>query len=88
MKQWPTIETNGAIFVWYHADGEKPTWEPEIIKEITANQWVYQVRTEHHVNCHMQEIPENGADVSENYSQNILAFALKLTTSPTLGCSP
>ena len=34
------------------------------MQEISNNQWVYQGRTEHFVNCHIQEIPENGADIA------------------------
>lgn len=56
-------ETNGWIFVWNHAEGES-SWDIPIIEEIETGEWVFQGRNEYYVNCHIQEIPENGADVS------------------------
>lgn len=56
-------ETNGWIFVWNHSEGETP-WEIPIIEEIETGEWVFQGRNEYYVNCHIQEIPENGADVN------------------------
>ncbi|XP_064649514.1 cholesterol 7-desaturase nvd-like [Lineus longissimus] len=64
VKAYPTYEINGWIYVWYHAEGEEPFWWPEEIKEITNGSWSYRGRTEHNINAHIQEIPENGADVA------------------------
>lgn len=47
--------------MWYHADNEKPSWYPPR-DEIISN-WTYRGRSEHYVNAHIQDIPENGADV-------------------------
>ena len=54
---------NGEIFVWHHADNEEP-WEMPSIKEIENGEWVYHGRNEYMVNVHIQDIPENGADVA------------------------
>jgi len=58
------LERNGLIMIWHHADSESPTWEPPIIPEVESGAWVYQGRNEFFVNCHVQDIPENGADVA------------------------
>ncbi|CAG2114361.1 unnamed protein product, partial [Medioppia subpectinata] len=62
IKVWQTIELNKTIFVWYHSDSSSPHWDPIEIQEIERNVWRYEGRTEHIINCHFQEIPENGAD--------------------------
>uniref|UniRef100_A0AC35EYK3 Cholesterol 7-desaturase n=1 Tax=Panagrolaimus sp. PS1159 TaxID=55785 RepID=A0AC35EYK3_9BILA len=65
---WPIVERNCHIYVWYHCDGEEPTWEIPIISEAESGEWKYKGRTEHEIMCHIQEIPENGADIAHlNY---------------------
>ncbi|XP_075041595.1 cholesterol 7-desaturase nvd-like [Mixophyes fleayi] len=64
IKAWSTCELNGMVFVWYHCDGIEPTWNVPEQEEITSKEWVYRGRTEHYVNCHIEEIPENAADVA------------------------
>lgn len=63
VKKWDVIEANGFICIWFHADNEEPSWYPPLIPEIVSGDWKYGGRTENIVNCHLQEIPENGADV-------------------------
>ena len=62
LRKWSCGESHGFVFVWHHADGEKPYWELPQAKEITDGEWSYGGRSEHLVNCHLQEVPENGAD--------------------------
>lgn len=64
MKAWPCDESNGFIYMWYHAENEQPTWKVPLIPEIASKRWVYSGRSEYLVNAHIQEIPENGADVA------------------------
>ncbi|XP_006009329.1 cholesterol 7-desaturase nvd [Latimeria chalumnae] len=64
IKTWASCEINGMIFVWYHCDGHDPTWSIPEQEEITSKDWVFRGRTEHFVNAHIQEIPENAADVA------------------------
>ncbi|KAI9563174.1 hypothetical protein GHT06_010632 [Daphnia sinensis] len=67
VKKWPTHEVNGFIFVWYHAESDKmlePEWTVPELDEISSGRWHYRGRTEYKVNVHIQEIPENGADVA------------------------
>jgi cholesterol 7-desaturase len=63
LKKWMSQETNGSIFVWYHAENDEP-WTLPSIKEIDDGDWVYHGRNSFEINCHIQEIPENGADVA------------------------
>ncbi|KAF1751032.1 hypothetical protein GCK72_017584 [Caenorhabditis remanei] len=65
---WPCIERNNSIYLWYHCDGLDPEWEIPEISEITQEIWNFGGRTEHELMCHIQEIPENGADIAHlNY---------------------
>lgn len=64
VKAWSSLEINGWIYLWYHAEGIEPNWKPQELEEITSGQWQYKGRTEHYINAHIEEIPENGADVA------------------------
>ncbi|XP_029469916.1 cholesterol 7-desaturase-like isoform X2 [Rhinatrema bivittatum] len=64
IKTWPSCEINGMICIWYHCDGLEPTWSIPEQEEITSKEWVYRGRTEHYVNAHIEEIPENAADIA------------------------
>uniref|UniRef100_A0A3Q1BRJ1 cholesterol 7-desaturase n=1 Tax=Amphiprion ocellaris TaxID=80972 RepID=A0A3Q1BRJ1_AMPOC len=64
VRSWPSCEVNKQILVWFHCDGEEPQWNLPEQQEITRGEWVYRGRTEHFINCHIQEIPENAADVA------------------------
>uniref|UniRef100_A0A2C9JQQ1 cholesterol 7-desaturase n=1 Tax=Biomphalaria glabrata TaxID=6526 RepID=A0A2C9JQQ1_BIOGL len=63
IKSWPCTEVTGWVFFWHHAEGVDPTWQVPSIDEIESGKWVCRGRTEHHINAHIEEIPENGADV-------------------------
>lgn len=58
------IERNGLVLMWYHAKGEAPSWELPIVPELQENKFRCVGIAEHVVACHIQEIPENGADVA------------------------
>lgn len=64
MKTWPSIEMNRSVYLWYHAEGENPSWFPDEIEEIKKRAWTHRGYTQHTVNAHIQEIPENAADVA------------------------
>ncbi|KAK1155773.1 cholesterol 7-desaturase isoform X1 [Acipenser oxyrinchus oxyrinchus] len=64
IKPWPSCELNGMVLVWYHCDGMDPTWQIPEQEEITLKKWIYRGRTEHFINSHIQEIPENAADIA------------------------
>ncbi|CAL8128521.1 unnamed protein product [Orchesella dallaii] len=62
LKTWPVHESFGFIYIWYHAENEKPLWRPDIVAEVESGHWKYRGRSEFRVACHIQEIPENGPD--------------------------
>ncbi|CAJ1070927.1 cholesterol 7-desaturase [Xyrichtys novacula] len=64
VRSWPCCEVNGQILVWFHCDGVEPQWTIPELQEITRREWVYRGRTEHFINAHIQEIPENAADIA------------------------
>lgn len=63
-RSWPSVEINGWIHLWFHAEGLDPTWTIPEFDEITTGTWQYKGRTEHYINAHIEEVPENGADVA------------------------
>ncbi|XP_076139444.1 cholesterol 7-desaturase nvd [Alosa pseudoharengus] len=64
VRCWPSCEINGQILVWFHCDGDEPGWRVPEQREITRGEWVYRGRTEHFINAHIEEIPENAADIA------------------------
>lgn len=64
VKKWECVEVNSFVFVWYHAEGEEPSWYPKDVDAIKNHKWPFHGRSEFLVGCHIQEIPENGADVA------------------------
>ncbi|XP_050522723.1 cholesterol 7-desaturase nvd 1 isoform X2 [Daktulosphaira vitifoliae] len=61
VRKWKSCEAYGFIFVWYHAENEQPDWNPP---RIDLTKLIYQGRTEHYANVHIQDVAENGADPS------------------------
>lgn len=61
VKTWKSCELGGSIFVWHHAENAEP-WNIPVVREVEDGSWVYHGRNEYFVKCHIQEIPENGAD--------------------------
>ncbi|XP_066569444.1 cholesterol 7-desaturase nvd [Amia ocellicauda] len=64
IRTWTSCEVNGMVLVWYHCDGLDPAWSLPEIEEICRGEWVYRGRTEHFINAHIEEIPENAADIA------------------------
>lgn len=62
LKSWPLVETNQAIYVWYHPKDEEPMWEVPEFEEANSDDWGELQRTEWIVETHPQEMAENGAD--------------------------
>lgn len=63
IRHWISKEMHEMIFIWYHIENEEP-WELPEIEEVESKEYVYQGRNEFIVSCHIQEIPENGADLA------------------------
>ncbi|XP_072015574.1 cholesterol 7-desaturase nvd-like [Amphiura filiformis] len=64
IRTWRCLEVNGEIMMWFHAEEEEPDWFPPEIEGIKNGTMIYHGYTEHHVNAHIEEIPENGADLA------------------------
>ncbi|XP_077987185.1 cholesterol 7-desaturase nvd-like [Glandiceps talaboti] len=64
VKSWTSMERNGLIYIWFDAEGRAPSWEPPIIEEVDNGKWSFRGYSEHHINSHVEEVPENGSDVS------------------------
>lgn len=74
LMKYRSIEINRMIFLWHHehnfvSDSYDPTkvlvepeWDIPIIPGM--EDFVYHGRVQHEIACHIQEIPENGADVA------------------------
>jgi len=63
IRSYPTVERNGQIYFWYHADDEAPSFEPPTIEEWSAPGWTQEWRrAEWTIRGHPQEILENGVD--------------------------
>lgn len=81
VKSYTTMEINGWVYLWFHAEGMEPNWTPPEMEEITSGLWQYKGRTEHFINAHIEEIPENGADVAhlKQVHQPFIAAGIDLT---------
>lgn len=53
-KRWTSKEVNHFIFVWYHAEDEKPAWHIAPRKEMDNGAWRFHGRTDILVSCHIQ----------------------------------
>lgn len=60
LRKWHVAEVNDKIIVWHHADKKEPEWFVEDFVE----DFEFHGKTEHTVCVHVQEIAENGPDVS------------------------
>jgi cholesterol 7-desaturase len=62
--------------VWYHAESSPP-WDIPVIQEIESCQWTFHGKNEFFVNSHIQDIPENGADVGK-FNLNLIEIHFNL----------
>ena len=56
MVSYETMEQNGSVLMWYHAEGVGSEWVPQDIPEIQNGSWKYAGRSEHIINAHIQVI--------------------------------
>lgn len=54
VKAFNTLELNGFIYIWHHAEGIEPTWQPPELQDITKGEVVYGGRSEHYINAHIE----------------------------------
>ena len=61
---WPVAEANGAIYVWFAADGSPPTWSVPQVPECDDAELVWQAGERWTMRTHVQEVMENVVDVA------------------------
>ncbi|XP_068157001.1 cholesterol 7-desaturase nvd [Drosophila tropicalis] len=84
VRKWTSQEFNDFIFVWYHADTAEKPWDLVASVNKMNKDFVFHGRNEFYVNCHIQEIPENGADLAHFgaiHNESIFAGSLTPKTS-------
>ncbi len=62
IRTWQTIERNGCVLVWYHAEGEAPSFDIPEFEEATSAEWSDPACYEYVVKSHNQEMGENAVD--------------------------
>lgn len=62
LKSFPTVEKNGAIWVWYHPEDAAPLWEVAEHEELNDPEWGIAKKIEWTIKTHSQEMAENSAD--------------------------
>jgi phenylpropionate dioxygenase-like ring-hydroxylating dioxygenase large terminal subunit len=62
MTAWPVREVNGLVMVWFHANGEAPTWEVPAAPEYNHAEWTSYERRRWKVRTRHQEMAENAVD--------------------------
>ncbi|XP_023240536.1 cholesterol 7-desaturase-like [Centruroides sculpturatus] len=82
IKSWETIEQNGYIYLWHHAEGQPPLWKPPVIPEIENQLMLYKGRSEHIVNCHIQDMMKNAADFGHFSCLHKFGMSSKITLHP------
>jgi len=62
-RMWEVCEANQVIFVWHDEMRRSSAWQVPIVST-EMKEWTFVGRTTHEIVCHIQEIPENGADTA------------------------
>lgn len=61
---WRVLEQNGFIASWFHAQGETPTWTPDVVPEVGHPDYQLFGRRRWDLTAHPQELYENGFDIA------------------------
>lgn len=59
----PLLDRNGFLFVWFHAEGDAPSWEIETIPEVGDADYRIVARRHTPWVGHLQDVVENGVDL-------------------------
>jgi len=62
LRAWTTIERNGLVFVWRHAEGAPPSWEIPFVSELGDPAWTPPERRDWVIRSCSQEMAENTVD--------------------------
>ncbi|XP_045526449.1 cholesterol 7-desaturase nvd isoform X2 [Pieris brassicae] len=72
IKKWDCMEMDGAVWVWYDAEGRSPMWTVPPLPELSL--WGYRGRNEFLISSHIRDIPENAADAAHLNCIHQLSF--------------
>ncbi len=64
IHSWPVCEVNGLIMVYYHPQGEAPSWEMPELPEWNSQDWTPFQRRSWKIRTHPQEMAENAMDTA------------------------
>jgi phenylpropionate dioxygenase-like ring-hydroxylating dioxygenase large terminal subunit len=63
INHFPCKEDNGAVWVWYHPNGDEPHWELDHVPEMNEDDfWKHKETRDWVINCHIQDTNENAVD--------------------------
>jgi len=62
LHSWTTLERNGAVYLWRHAEGKPPSYDVPVIPERTDPEWTAPERYRWKIRSRSQEMAENAAD--------------------------
>lgn len=62
LRAWPTVEVNGLVLVWHHAEGAPPAFDVPRLDEIGSDDWTPYVKKEWKIRTRNQEMAENAVD--------------------------
>jgi phenylpropionate dioxygenase-like ring-hydroxylating dioxygenase large terminal subunit len=62
LRAWPVREVNGLLLVWYHAEGQPPTYEVPALAEYGDAGWTPYERRRWKIKTRHQEMAENQVD--------------------------
>nr|XP_018896278.1 PREDICTED: cholesterol 7-desaturase-like isoform X1 [Bemisia tabaci] len=62
VRTWKSVEVNHIIFVWYHAEGEEPSYEIQPFADIMDGSYTYRGRFEYLLDAHAEDLFQNFAD--------------------------
>jgi phenylpropionate dioxygenase-like ring-hydroxylating dioxygenase large terminal subunit len=62
LRPWPVVEVNGLILVWFHAEGQPPSFEIPLLPEVGSEAWTPYERRRWQIKTRNQEMAENAVD--------------------------
>eukprot|EP01089_Gocevia_fonbrunei_P018508 TRINITY_DN626_c0_g1_i1.p1 TRINITY_DN626_c0_g1~~TRINITY_DN626_c0_g1_i1.p1 ORF type:complete len:433 (+),score=10.69 TRINITY_DN626_c0_g1_i1:38-1336(+) len=64
-RGWIVREVNAMVWIWYSVDyPDKPNWELPVLSEFDDYEWRWDGKADHFAKTHIQDVPENTADVA------------------------
>jgi nitrite reductase/ring-hydroxylating ferredoxin subunit len=64
VRAYPTLERNGMVWAWYHADGEPPFYDVPEVEEFADPEWTEPETRDFHISVSAQDMAENNVDFS------------------------